>query len=359
MLEYQTLHGIRSPKPLTGAAAVGKTVASSLEMLKHEIRRGGKSRQALVDKLRTTSNTNSTDTQALQDRLKGLRPRFIGALTVYSLLTQRSYADMEAQGGLDAFRLLWYTGGIQDDFIDELGNFDPQEDDKTSRTKIKKTIFHDEQEGYQAPLQMAQESMRNAQIPTPERTYINKRIAEWYQYLIRQEANVLKTPFEDYSYAYSRNYRETQNLAAGRMLVAVLNGRNSLDERLQRTESLIPRFSYLTQIVDDIADLPEDISAQRPSYAVGALNEHPAEMDAVTKATYDRNIKKMTPKVFKALAPQASSLVHAQFETYQQQLEMDSDKNAKGLSLLAQGIHQHFPRIRDFLYKINPQYANF
>lgn len=300
------------------------------------------------------------DTDALDQKLFRFRPRSIGALVVYSSLSGSSYEDIQSQGGRDLFSLFWALGSIQDDFIDEL----PKDTIGTKGERKKDvavSIFGDERKFYRGIFYTLKKKLGESDFGEPEKRYLVGKVASWYQFLVDQEADVLGTEFENYTFGYCKNYRELQNQKAGEVLVALLNGRACLDPKKQALEKSVPRFSYLTQIVDDIADLPEDVIAERPSYAVGALVSNPEELARVVQKVKSLNKPiKVTPREFHELAPNSAEMVDSLFQQYREQLVLSSvGGNGEGLSVLAQAMHSWYPYLRGALFKINPSFANF
>ena len=94
------------------------------------------------------------------------------------------------------------------------------------------------------------------------------------------------------------------------MLTTILRGKEYKSQWAKEITRLLPIFSFTTKIMDDIADLNEDIQCKRPSYAVGAIRENPDEFKCM-KEFLDNNpsVAKITPEMFKKLCPNSFSKV--------------------------------------------------
>lgn len=298
------------------------------------------------------------DSKLLENKFLRFRPRMVGGIGAYSILVDTSYTNIVDQGGMDFFYLFWALGSIQDDFIDELPK-DFEGSQMQRKKEIGQTIFGKEKVFYRGVLHALKTGIKGSPLASEEQSYILGRIREWYKFLVSQEGEVLRTPFEDFSFTNCIQYREEQNLMASRALMATLNGNTCLDPKRQKLENQIGDLSYLTQIIDDIADLPEDLAAERPSFAVGALVDNPDELAKTRRVLLAKDLKKVTPGLFKSIAPQAYEQVENQFQLYRQGIEMNFGKDGKGLSLLAQFTYDLFPHVRNMLYRVNPKFANF
>jgi hypothetical protein len=137
-----------------------------------------------------------------------------------------------------------------------------------------------------------------------------------------------------------------------------LNGAQCLDPRSQALERTVPKLSFRTQVIDDIADIPEDLSNERPSYAVGALVEHPEELQAILSYIQAHSVSKVTPALFERLAPISSKQVKTQFDAYGKELEQEGVTGSM-LASMGNTIFKYFPTFRNAMYRINPKYANF
>ena len=169
----------------------------------------------------------------------------------------------------------------------------------------------------------------------------------------------MEADFEKYTFDYCVKYREDQNRKIGSLLVALLNGNRVEDDRLKKLEEIVPRLSFRMQVIDDIGDLEEDLRARRPSYAVGALQEHPEEMERIMKLTTVGKVKKVTPSMLEIHAPKSYILLINQYKKYGKELE-DEGVNGKFLKDLGDLMFSQFPKARDFIYNyINKKWANF
>ena len=164
-------------------------------------------------------------------------------------------------------------------------------------------------------------------------------------------------PFEVLTFSMCQQYRERQNLQAGSTLVAILNEQNCLISEFQRIEPLVSQFSFLTQIIDDIADTGEDLTAMRPSYAVGALVNNPEELERIQVFITEHQYAKITPRQFRRIAPQSYALINQTFNGYCKEFEKQTGKH--GLTRLARTLYSFYPAVRNILFKVNANIANF
>lgn len=343
-----------------------RTVRASARMLRRELTTNKGIKSDILERVHSNlempqfvDEGMESDNEMMESKLIRFRPRLVGAVAAYSLLSDLSHDELISQGGMEAFYLFWALGSIQDDFIDTL----PKNSADTfseRRKSVAQSIFGPDRKFYRATFFTLKSSVKNSTIlESSQQDYIIGRFTEWYRFLIDQEGTVLGKNFEDLSFDICRKYREDQNTMAGKVLVAALNGNTCLDPSRQVLETRIPRLSYLTQVIDDIADLPEDLSAKRPSYAVGALIDNPGELACMQNFIVENGIKKVTPRLFRRIAPQAAKKVDDLFEQYRVELEHDLQHNGRGLSILAEGLYRYFPYIRNLLYRIKPEFANF
>lgn len=315
-------------------------------------------RNSLYQLIDTTAhyqdNNYQADTELLTNKLLRFRPRLIGALGVHNYLT-----DSTAQTpALENFYLFWALGSIQDDFIDTLPKYKPDEASLQERQRtIATSIFGDNRRFYRAAHHQLRQNLQNNYFGDKQQNYMTQKVTDWYRFLIAQEADVLEVPLHDMTYQSCRAYREEQNLHAGSALVALLNGEDCLNPERQRIESVVAQFSYLTQIIDDIADTAEDLIAERPSYAVGALLDHPAELDRMRCYVMENPHTKLTPYVFNRLAPESLRVLTETFGEYQTTLYALA--GSRGLTTIASSLFKHFPYIRNVIFRINPKFANF
>jgi hypothetical protein len=301
---------------------------------------------------------NPTDLDKVNSKLLHFRPRMAGAILTYSQLTNKSYKEVVGQQGFDSFYLFWALGAIQDDFIDDIPKLLPGEMDLQSRKAlIGKAIFGDDRRFYRAAYHQLHDHIDHSGFGEEQTDYVHGQVHDWYKFIVHQEAEVLETPFQAMDFEYCKDYRESQNAHAGKVLVAMLNGTNCLAPELQAVEPMVSKFSFLSQTMDDIADTAEDLTAERPSYAVGALIEHPDELARMQDFVAGKAKIKVSPGQFKQTAPESYDLLR---ETYSQYCkELRTLKGGRGIVSLARGGFYFFPHFRDFMYKVNPQLANF
>ena len=276
----------------------------------------------------------------LEKKLLRPRPRLTGAVTLLSLMTKLKEFQRE-----DLFRVLWFIGSTQDDLIDSIP---PGGDFQTIRREIFKTIFTNAPE-YKELLRFF---ITNSETSFQKETHLHimRLLQEWYIFLINQESRVLSGDIY-LNWINCKQYREDQNGKIGRLLSTVLLGDNY--SHFPQVIIGLPTISYLTQVIDDIADLPEDLANGRPSYAVGALNEHPKERIYLQRYIQKRDLGKVTPRQFQNQAPQSYALVYRQYQEYLAQIEY------QWLQELLEQIFLWFPVYRDLMYRIDPRYANF
>lgn len=302
-------------------------------------------------------SSQDEDTELLTNKLLRFRPRLIGAVGVYNYLSCRESTTTDTQS-LENFYLFWALGSIQDDFIDTLPKYRPGETSEHRRQcDVAQAIFGDERRFYRAAYHQLRENIHASNAGKPEQAYMIDKVTGWYQFLINQEAAVLETPLDDMTFESCKTYREDQNLQAGSALVALLNGPNCLNPTHQEIEPIVAEFSFLTQIMDDIADTAEDLTAERPSYAVGALLDHPSEMAAVRAYIAAHPNAKLTPHRLNTLAPGSLHIITETFNGYLNHLYEQT--GSKTLTSIASGLFHYYPYIRNVLYCINPKYANF
>jgi hypothetical protein len=317
---------------------------------------------AMIDESPHYQGEHEGDQELLAKKLLRFRPRLVGAVGAYSHLTGQRYNQIVGQGGLENFYLFWALGSIQDDFIDGLPKQlpaegeDPGEAHDRRRALVAQSIFGDDRRFYRAAHHMLRARIKGSDLGEHQTNYALDKVTDWYQFLIDQEAHVLATPFDELDFETSRTYREDQNRRAGTTLVALLNGRNNLDPRYRAVEDPVAEFSFMTQIIDDIADTAEDLSARRPSYAVGALVDNPRDMARMEAYMAANPNAKITPGQFKLVAPEAYDQVYGAFTDYADSLRTSA---SKGIATLGTRMFRYFPHIRNALFRIDPKYANF
>ena len=350
--------------PIDNFLSLSRSTYHTLMALKGERSVGEKRRIALVRDVERAADLpqfrekdNERERKVLLQKLQSFRPRRIGAIAAYSVFTRKPYEAIVDQGGIDSFYLFWALGGSQDDFIDCL----PKKSVPVEKEKhlIKEAIFGEKRKIYRGALYLLNNKTEALDMARPEKNYVKQRVAHWYKFLIDQESHIIHTPFDQYTFDYSRKYREDQNFEAGRVATVCLNGRGCLDPKLQRFETILPRFSYLTQMIDDIADTAEDVLAQRPSFSVGALIDHPQELERFRSEVIDKGVEKVYPSLLKKVAPQAYAQIYHTFQEYCSILEKEIGIDARGLTTIATAIYHVFPKIRGVLYRLHPELSYF
>lgn len=350
----------------TNVNSLVRTFRASARMLRRDLTTNKAIKLNIVEGIRRnlelsqfSSEDFASDHELMESKFLRFRPRLVGAVAAYSLLAEVSHDEMVSQGGMEAFYLFWALGSIQDDFIDSLPkNFDDTDNER--RKMVAQSIFGAERKFYRAAFFTLKKNVKNSnELDINHQDYIIDRFTDWYRFLTVQEGAILGTPFGELNFEACKKYREEQNAMAGRALVAALNGKTCLDPSRQALETKIPRLSYLTQLIDDIADLPEDLGAKRPSYAVGALVDNPEELDRLQHLIAEKGIKKVTPRLLRKVAPRAAQKVDELFKQYRTELEHDLQNSGRGLSILGEVMYRYFPYIRNMLYHIKPEFANF
>ncbi len=341
------LHGLNFAKNHVGVETYRKIRAEILEELIDRVDQG------------KSQKNNAETLQTFDNKLNKWRPRFLGSLAAYFMLSGLTAKEVKANGGLELYRLLWFMGSAQDDLIDEL-TVEQSDGSKVNRQKILQTIFGEDRQFYQATYKIMLEYLENLKLDNESKTILKRRLWDWYLFLASQEQAVLRADFNDFNFEYCIKYRETQNEKIASLLIAFLNGNAVKDAKLIGLESVIPRLSFRTQIIDDIADIQEDFENKRPSYAVGAIKQFPEEEAGVLAyLNLNRGKKiKFTNVLFKKLAPQACELVTAKFTEYGKELEL-LGVSGNFLKRLGDFMFKMFPIARDVIHKINPDYSNF
>ncbi len=303
----------------------------------------------------------ATDWDAFEKILFRPRPRLISAISAYSLLTGKDFEDITQQEGMIPAKAFWMLGTIQDNLLDGL--------DKTKVAAMSEdermAALHDSIFGKGREFQQATHAVISSELEAnpaygqAQIDYLLGGMSQWFDFLLRQESEVYRTPEENYSFEFCKNYREQQNAVAGRVVVSFLNGQNCLDPELQKYEQIIPILSYRTQIMDDIGDVVEDMEMKRPSYVIGALREFPDEFEAVKKISAQKGIKKFTPHKLKKYAPQSYKLVKATFTAYGEELSQTYGVKGAILDKAGRLAYHTFPVMRDLMYKVNERYTYF
>jgi len=169
----------------------------------------------------------------------------------------------------------------------------------------------------------------------------------------------LQTEFHKLNFKRCVEYREQQNQKIGELLVMLLNGNSLNDIYLQSVAQILPRLSFRTQIIDDIADLGEDLLAKRPSFAVGALLDNPKEFEKVSEYIEQTPNTKLKPKILHELAPDTYKEIRQKFDTYGRELDALGSE-ARMLRRIGDKMFDYFPVFRDIVYNyISKEAANF
>ena len=296
------------------------------------------------------------DRKIFSKKLVRFRPRLIGAFGAYAALSRQSFSDVEYQGGVPLFRMLWFLGSAQDDLIDEQA---PAENVTVPDAKqLRRAIFGPEMIFYQAAFTVIGDKLARSSMSAEQKRYIKVKLSEWFRFLVHQEAAIMQKRLHELTFDECTRYREAQNQKIGEALIACLNGARCLDLRFQALERSVPKLSFRTQIIDDIADIPEDLGNGRPSYAIGALVDHPEELKAMREYLQVHAVGKVTSALFEHLAPKSSSQVRKQFDAYGEALKQEGITGSM-LASIGNVIFKYFPTFRNAMYRINPTYGNF
>ncbi len=273
------------------------------------------------------------------------------AVACYSILSGRSYQEIDPEA-LDSFKLFWFLGDSQDDTIDF-------PDSQARGGKVVDEIFRGNGLGHRKILSLINKKIQDSPgLGQNERHYLRVRIKSWYDFIRQQEINLEQLPKGRQGLEFCRSYRESQNMAAGSVLTAILNWSECNDPELRKLEVIVPKFSFLSQIIDDIGDLPEDIEAQRPSYALGALRDHPNEFSRVLEEIQSDRIQKFSYRQLRELAPLSRTDLESLFILYENELINIAGGRVGVFIKLAQQFYWHFSGTRDLLYKISPSWAS-
>ncbi len=318
-------------------------------------------KQTLLSKLGATleqppfSWENPDYKRVFSEKLMEFRLRMVGALSLYSYVSNTPPETIRKDERLESFYLFWFLGASQDDVIDKLGL-------ASKNPTVKQEIFGGEQAFHRGGLRLLETTIKDSALAPEKKHYIKGKIANWYQFLTTQESDVLASSPNSWTFEYARAYREEQNKRAGETLVAILNWDDCLSPEKQGLEDVIPQFSFLTQMIDDIADTPEDLLYKRPGYSVGALSDHPAELAAVEEYCKKTGSKKIHPKTLRKLAPESHSLLQNTFDSYSKTLSNELailGIPSKGMLQVGQLLYRYFPTVRDIIYHISPKRAVF
>jgi hypothetical protein len=317
-------------------------------------------REQLDTALRSPDVGTPVQWDMLDEKLFRPRPRLCGAIGVYAMLSGLTIDQIMQNGGLPPFLLMWALGSCQDDYIDKIRAAELTGLTKMQRTrKIANTIFGREQTLFRRCYAMIIEYLNDQNFPLDEASYLRGKLANWYHFLYKQEEQMFGLNPNQVDFDICSEYRIQQNTRIGELLTALLNGINCLDPRLGILENAVPPFSILTQIIDDVADTREDLENGRPSFMVGALNEHPQERRRVEDFLSQHPlIVKIRPNVLGQLAPQSYHLVKEAYNKIALDISKQSPR-AEVVRLAAKPLFHFFPLYRDMMYRINPRYANF
>ncbi len=289
---------------------------------------------------------------AISERFCDFLPRTLASVTTYCLITGKRYSQLSGEGR-DASRLFWQVGHKQDDIID-----DPKR--TAGGDNILKEVFSGEGIGHRKTLALLFKKIDSSrELQASDKHYLRLRIKSWFDFLDEQEKGLTGVPESQFGFKFCRRYREEQNMMAGRVVCALLNWSDCQTPIGLHAEMTLPKFSYMSQIIDDVGDLPEDMAARRPSFAIGALNENLQERASLIDAIRKQNVKKMTYKLLKDTAPESTALLDELFESYRTAaLKMGGEK--VGLVLdIAKMAYSNYSRLRDVIYKIDPAWATF
>lgn len=341
----------------TSSAIIGTTIGERIvgkrnkELLLRDLT------QVVSDRFSSSKEDNAEGEERFREKLLEFRLRMIGALSLYSIFSKTSYEDLvKEKSRMASFYLFWFLGATQDDIIDGRASW---EKSVVSPADVRGRIFGEKRMFYRGSLNALERKIQGSSLGDHEKTYLKTKLAGWYRFLARQESGVISEPFDNFTLEYSKKYREDQNRQAGSVSVALLNWNMALDPKFSFLEDLIPGFSFLTQMIDDIGDTPEDILAKKPSYSVGALIDHQDEFNRFNLEIVKRGIKKIRPNVLKVLAPKSYQQLEELFDEYTTQLVDKTGFDGKVLTDGVRIIYKYFPYVRDFMHRINPKLVNF
>lgn len=314
----------------------------------------GKEVNSMLDDPRFSDGKEGKSHKTFLKKLDQFRPRMIGAFSLYCAFSGESYDEIAKNEGIEAFYLFWRLADGQDDLIDA-----PKKHNEDDKRPLKERIFKDDNgEFLRGAMHLLENKIAQGRMGNEEKLYLKKKVAGWYRFLSEQEQRIQSEDVSAFDFNYCKSYREDQNQKAGAVLVALLNWDKCLDPKFQELETIIPKFSFTTQMMDDIGDTVEDVEAKRPSFATGALRDT-AEFEKFLDVIKKRGIKKVHPSLFREFAPRAYGLLREQFREYCRLLEIQSGIKGRGFSQIANSVFLYFPSVRDFLYKLNPGIANF
>ncbi|HZJ18599.1 MAG TPA: hypothetical protein VFD45_03220 [Patescibacteria group bacterium] len=287
--------------------------------------------------------------EIFKQKLFDFKLRMIGALSLYSYFGNIPYSELEKGDNMDSFYLFWFLGAAQDDLIDSFSSTDSRGSvGRVGRTK--EIMFNSDGGFLQGALNVLRKKIEKSEMGKEEQEYLLDKVESWNEFVSTQEDDVRERDLTDYTFAFSKEYRETQNKHASKTLIALLNWDQCLDPSMQKLESSIPPFSFLTQIIDDIIDVREDLVAKRPSYAVGALVDHSEELRLFQEGlkTYKKD-GKMHHFSFKKVAPNAYSQIHDAFMKYKDDLQRENGDKSEGLIFTINSLYRFVPLLEVML----------
>lgn len=298
----------------------------------------------------------ASDRTMFDGKVLCFRPRMVGAVAAYVAASGRSRRDVVRNGGMDAFRMLWFLAAAQDDLIDVA--YPASTAEAPDARSLRDEIFGTRRLFYRAAFRIVARDIAALRALPETKRYLRRKLRSWYRFLVQQEAEMYASGFETFSFSVCVRYREQQNAMIGGVLVALLNGAESLDPDLCRLEAYLPIASFRTQIIDYIADIAEDLRARRPSYCIGALNEYPDEMARMEEFVRIHAIAKVRPWLFKRIAPRSYERVLLRYEAYGISLRRAVPYGAI-LDSVGRLLFHVFPAFRDAAFRLNPRLANF
>jgi hypothetical protein len=297
-------------------------------------------------------NPSDSGYQAVAERFCDFLPRTYASVAAFCMLSGKRYGDISPEA-LDASRLFWQIGHKQDDIIDDPNR---QNDGNT----IIHDIFADEGVGHRKTLALLYKKIESSSELSPEdKHYLRIKIKSWFDFIGEQESGIRNAQEEDFSLDFCKDYRESQNMMAGSVVSALLNWSDCTSEKGQRVERILPKFSYMSQIIDDVGDIPEDLEANRPSFAVGALNEHPDEKALVTDTIMRSSLKKLSYDNLKRFAPESVQILDQLFEEYYQVASELGGKETQMVLGIAKIAYVYYAKFREVIYRLNPAWATF
>lgn len=292
--------------------------------------------------------------EVFSEKIMDFRLRLVGAISLYSFFSGDRYASMQDSGGLDAAYLFWYLGASQDDIIDSFPK-SGENDQVVSPEMIHDAIFSPDKKYLNGAHTLIQTKIEKSNMGDEQKDYLRKKIEKWYHVVEQQESEAISSPVSVFSFAYSKRYREGQNQTAGETVVALLNWDRCLDPKRQRLENVIPGFSFLTQMVDDILDTPEDLVAKKPSYSVGALVDNPQELEGIQSLIELKGLEYITPATLREYAPHSFATIDTNFQAYTETLNLmlsDMGFAGKDLVFIVKALYKYFPAVHSLMQKL-------